>query len=213
MFERIEVPSISRIYCTPSGLVELHEADCIPWLAEQPDNSFHAVVTDPPYGMLEYTPTQIRKLRAGKGGVWRIPTAIGGHKRSPVPRFTVLADRDIAAMYEFFHEWGTGLFPKLVPGTHVFIATSPLFSYVVSQAMVDAQYEKRGEVVRLTRTLRGGDRPKNAEQEFLGVTVMPRSAWEPWVIFRKPCAGTVAENLRKWKTGGCDVWTPARSWT
>lgn len=26
--------------------------------------------------------------------------------------------------------------------------------------------------------------------------------WEPWVLFRKPVEGTVADNLRKWGTGG-----------
>ena len=192
----------SRIFVSPSGLVEFYEVDCLEWLPKQLDHSFHAVVTDPPYGMLEYTPEQMRKLRAGRGGVWRIPPAIGGHRRSPVPRFTILRDSDLAALYSFFNGWGRILFPKLVPGAHVLIATSPLFSHVISQAMVDAGYEKRGEIVRLTQTLRGGDRPKNAEREFPDVSVMPRSAWEPWVLFRKPCEGTVAENLRKWRTGG-----------
>jgi site-specific DNA-methyltransferase (adenine-specific) len=63
-------------------------------------------------------------------------------------------------------------------------------------------FEKRGEVIRLVQTLRGGDRPKNAHQAFPDVTVMPRSAWEPWGLFRKPCEGRVQDNLRKWKTGG-----------
>ena len=31
---------------------------------------------------------------------------------------------------------------------------------------------------------------------------MARSGWEPWGIFRKPVEGTVAENLRRWGTGG-----------
>jgi site-specific DNA-methyltransferase (adenine-specific) len=31
---------------------------------------------------------------------------------------------------------------------------------------------------------------------------MPRSGWEPWGVFRKPCEGRVQDNLRKWKTGG-----------
>ena len=202
MFPRLEEPREARVFQTPSGLVELHEADCVRWLRDQPANTYHAVVTDPPYGMLEYTPEQIRKLRAGRGGVWRIPSSIGGHKRAPVPRFTVLDDRDLASMYEFFREWGDALQPALVPGAHVFIATSPLFSHIVSAAMADSGYEKRGEIVRLTQTLRGGDRPKNAEAEFPGVTVMPRSSWEPWLLFRKRCVGTVAQNLRRWKTGG-----------
>jgi site-specific DNA-methyltransferase (adenine-specific) len=51
-------------------------------------------------------------------------------------------------------------------------------------------------------TMRGGDRPKNAHQEFNGVSVMPRSMWEPWVLLRKPLDGRVQDNLRKWKTGG-----------
>ena len=30
------------------------------------------------------------------------------------------------------------------------------------------------------KTLRGGDRPKNAYGEFADVTMMLRSGWEPW---------------------------------
>ncbi|MDO8673436.1 MAG: DNA methyltransferase [Dehalococcoidia bacterium] len=51
-------------------------------------------------------------------------------------------------------------------------------------------------------TMRGGDRPKAAHMEFQGVSVMPRSKWEPWVVFRKPPEGRVQDRLRKWKTGG-----------
>jgi site-specific DNA-methyltransferase (adenine-specific) len=33
---------------------------------------------------------------------------------------------------------------------------------------------------------------------------MPRSKWEPWLLFRKPLEGRcVADNLRTWNTGGC----------
>ena len=31
---------------------------------------------------------------------------------------------------------------------------------------------------------------------------MPRSMWEPWLVFRKPLDGRAQDNLRKWKTGG-----------
>ena len=51
-------------------------------------------------------------------------------------------------------------------------------------------------------TMRGGDRPKGAHEEFGDVSVMPRSMWEPWVLFRKPIEGRVQDNLRKWRTGG-----------
>src|SRR5258708_23997305 len=82
------------------------------------------------------------------------------------------------------------------------IATNPLLSQYVYMAMMAAGLEKRGEIIRLVQTLRGGDRPKNAHREFHDVSVMPRSAWEPWGLFRKPCEGRVQDNLRKWGTGG-----------
>jgi len=31
---------------------------------------------------------------------------------------------------------------------------------------------------------------------------MPRSMWEPWLVYRRPIEGRVQDNLRKWKTGG-----------
>jgi hypothetical protein len=49
------------------GRSRLFEADCISWLQQRPENSIHAVVTDPPYGLVEYTSTQQEKLRIGKG--------------------------------------------------------------------------------------------------------------------------------------------------
>ena len=70
------------------------------------------------------------------------------------------------------------------------------------EPLIAAGFEKRGEIVRIVKTLRGGDRPKNAHDEFPDVSVMPRSSWEPWGLFRKPLEGRVQDNLRKWGTGG-----------
>jgi site-specific DNA-methyltransferase (adenine-specific) len=165
-------------------------------------NSIHAVVTDPPYGLLEYTEQQKQKLRAGKEGVWRIPPSFDGCKRRPLPRFTVLRERDKAELEAFFSKFAALLMPVLVPGAHVFIATNPLVSHLVYTPFIRAGFEKRGEVIRVVQTLRGGDRPKNAHREFSQISVMPRSCWEPWGLFRKPCEGRVQDNLRKWGTGG-----------
>jgi len=184
------------------GRVALHHADCFEWLSGQPENSIHAVVTDPPYGLVEYDAEQQQKLRAGKGGIWRIPPAFDGAKRSPLPRFTVLNANDLQQLADFFLSWGRALLPVLVPGANVLVASNPLLSYVVSGALAQAGLERRGEIVRLVQTMRGGDRPKAAHEEFPGVSVMPRSMWEPWLLFRKPIEGRVQDNLRKWGTGG-----------
>lgn len=90
----------------------------------------------------------------------------------------------------------------LVPGANVVVASNPLLSYLVSGALSRAGLERRGELVRLTMTMRGGDRPKAAHVEFSDVSVMPRSMWEPWLLFRKPLDGRVQDNLRRWGTGG-----------
>jgi len=46
--------------------------------------------------------------------------------------------------------------------------------------------EFRTWIIRLIRTLRGGDRPKLGEQEFPDVCSLPRGSYEPWGLFRKP---------------------------
>ena len=184
------------------GRSTLINADCFEWLAKQQPNSFHAVVTDPPYGLLEYSQEQQEKLRNGHGGVWRIPPSFDGVTRSPLPRFTVLSDQNLVELERFFYNWGRLIISVIVPGANVVVASNPLLSYIVAGALSRAGLERRGEIVRLVMTMRGGDRPKAAHEEFPDVSVMPRSMWEPWLVFRRPIEGRVQDNLRKWKTGG-----------
>lgn len=184
------------------GAARLYLADCVDWLADQPANSIHAVVTDPPYGLVEYSNLEQTKLRSGRGGVWRIPPSFDGAKRAPLPRFTVLRPTDLDALEQFFLTWGRSVVRVLVPGANVIVASNPLLSHLVSGALARAGLERRGEIVRLVMTMRGGDRPKAAHVEFSDVSVLPRSMWEPWLMFRKPLDGRVQDNLRKWGTGG-----------
>jgi hypothetical protein len=180
----------------------IFHADCFDWIEQQEDNTIHAVVTDPPYGLYEYLPEQQNKLRNGRGGVWRIPPSFDGHNRSPLPRFTTLTVQQLKELRMFFFYWARLLLRKIVPGAHVVVASNPLVSYIVSGSLSDAGLERRGEIIRLTMTLRGGDRPKAAHEEFPDISVMPRSMWEPWLVYRKPLEGRAQDNLRKWNTGG-----------
>jgi DNA modification methylase len=184
------------------GLATLYVADCNSWLSSRKEASVHAVITDPPYGLHEYTAKEQMKLREGRGGIWRIPPSFDGHQRSPLPRFTVLSDEDRAGLQVYFKVLARLLHRVLVPGGNIAIASNPLLAHLVSTALASSGFEVRGSIVRLTMTMRGGDRPKNAHEEFSGVSVMPRSMWEPWVIARRPLEGRVQDNLRIWKTGG-----------
>ncbi|HHN94532.1 MAG TPA: site-specific DNA-methyltransferase [Anaerolineae bacterium] len=179
-------------------------ADCVEWMGQVPADSIHAVVTDPPYGVKEYDPDQLEKRANGNGGIWRIPPAFDGHNRSPLPRFTAFNHRDRERIRRHFLEWARLVRRILRPGGHVFLASNVLLSPLVFPAVVEAGFEFRGQVIRLVRTLRGGDRPKNAEQEFPDVCTMPRGCYEPWGIFRKPIPNgmTVGDCLREFQTGG-----------
>ncbi|MGH6835526.1 MAG: DNA methyltransferase [Methylocella sp.] len=105
-------------------------------------------------------------------------------------------------MQDFFFEFGHLVLGATVPGANVVVASNPLLVHLVASAMSAAGLELRGYLVRLVMTMRGGDRPKNAHEEFPDVSVMPRSMFEPWVVLRHPLDGRVQDNLRKWQTGG-----------
>jgi site-specific DNA-methyltransferase (adenine-specific) len=186
------------------GQSVLIHADCVEWLRRAPENALHAVVTDPPYGIKEYEQDQLEKRANGDGGVWRIPPAFDGHTRAPLPRFTALNNAERERLREFFVNWTRLVLPALRPGGHVFIATNAFIANLLYEALVAGGLEFRGQVIRLVRTLRGGDRPKNAEAEFPGVSSMPKGCYEPWGLFRRPLPlkMTVGECLRRFQTGG-----------
>ena len=148
------------------GHSRIIRADCFDWLARVPENTLHAIVTDPPYGVKEYDSDQLEKRANGKGGIWRIPPSFDGHCRAPLPRFTALNRNERKRLSQFFADWSRLAARALRPGAHVFIATNAFISQLLYDALVRGGLEFRGEVIRLVRTLRGGDRPKNAEEEF-----------------------------------------------
>ncbi len=187
-----------------SGNSLLLQANCFEWMAQIPPESIHAIVTDPPYGVKEYEPEQLEKRSNGNGGIWRIPPSFDGHTRAPLPRFTALNQEERQKVQQYFYDWAGLALRVLRPGGHIFLASNVFLSQIVFTAVADAGFEYRGQVVRLVRTLRGGDRPKNAEAEFPNVCTMPRGCYEPWGIFRKPLPQemTVADCLRTSQTGG-----------
>lgn len=179
-------------------------ADSFEWAKNIPESSIHAVVTDPPYGVKEYDPDQLEKRANGNGGIWRIPPAFDGHKRSPLPRFTALNRTERRRIQQYFTEWAKLVLKILRPGGHVFLASNSFLSHLVFSAIIDEGFEFRGQIIRLVKTLRGGDRPKNAEQDYPDVCTMPRGCYEAWGIFRKPIPEgmRVSDCLKKYQTGG-----------
>ncbi len=178
-----------------SPRVTLVHADCFEWLESELNRHhgepwLHAVVTDPPFGVLEFTQAQLDKMEAGSGGVWRIPPSFDGHVRRPLPRFTVLLEKEQQDIYDFFFRWALAVLPALHPGAHVIIASNVLLTHVVDNALTNAGLEKRATLVRLVQTLRGGDRPKLADKEFSEV-IYPR--------INAGACGSPREGCRVWR--------------
>ena len=179
-------------------------ADCLEWMGRIPENSIHGIVTDPPYGVKEYEFDQLEKRSNGNGGIWRIPPSFDGSNRQPLPRFTALNAKEREQLSRFFKEWAKVASHALRPGGHVFLACNSFLCQMVYTALVEGGLEFRGQLIRLVRTLRGGDRPKNAEEEYPNVCSLPRGAYEPWGILRKPLLPgmKVSDCLREFETGG-----------
>jgi site-specific DNA-methyltransferase (adenine-specific) len=186
------------------GRSTLIHADSLEWLSRIPVASVHAVVTDPPYGVKEFEPEQLEKRKNGNGGIWRIPPTFDGSTRAPLPRFTALTPKELETLTAFFSTWAKLVARALKPGGHLLVASNAYLSQLVFSSVANDDLEFRGEVIRLVKTLRGGDRPKNAEQEFPNVCSLPRGGYEPWGLFRKklPDGMTVSECLRVHQTGG-----------
>jgi DNA modification methylase len=185
----------------PVNNYRILRVDAFEWLSSRKTKSIHAVVTDPPYGIIEFTLDQLVKRENGRGGIWRLPQKYDGHERSPMPRFTVLQKEDHERITGFHARLAPLLFRVLVPGGHAIISCQNLFLHLVIPAYSTAGFETRGQIARIVKTLRGGDRPKGAHIEYADLSVIPRSCWEPWLIFRRPCEGRVRDNLKKWNTG------------
>ena len=180
------------------------QADCFAWMKNVAENSVHSVVTDPPYGVKEYDSVQLEKRANDNGGIWRIPPAFDGSKRSPLPRFTALSQSERERLSQYFLEWARLVRRVLRPGGHLFIASNSFLAQEVFASVSNAGLEFRGQIIRLVRTLRGGDRPKNAEGEFPGVCSIARGAYEPWGMFREPMPKgmKVSDCLARYQTGG-----------
>ncbi len=183
------------------GNVLAIHADCLEWMGRMPESSIHAIVTDPPYGVKEYNFDQLEKRENGQGGIWRLPPAFDGGKRAPQPRFTALTQSEILSLIRFFGEWGSLASNILKPGGHLMIAANAYLSNYIFDTLSKTGLEFRGQIIRTVRTMRGGDRPKNAEEEFRDACSLPRGCYEPWGLFRKPFSGTVADCLRANWTG------------
>ena len=60
----------------------MFHGDCLHWLDERPEASFEAIITDPPYGLKEYSPQRANKIKEWEPWRYLAYTALAGRKCS-----------------------------------------------------------------------------------------------------------------------------------
>jgi site-specific DNA-methyltransferase (adenine-specific) len=158
------------------GRSRLLHADAFEWLSRVPENSLHAIVTDPPYGVKEYNLDQIEKRENGNGGIWRIPPSFDGHIRAPLPRFTALNQKESSLIRDFFTEWAKVAAHALRPGAHVFIASNSFLSQLGSRS------RPCGNAGLHSHAPPGTGRPASSLTSSADPASLPRRPWTGWLL-------------------------------
>jgi DNA modification methylase len=191
--------------------VTFYAGDCLDLLAELPDASVDAVVTDPPYGL------------GFMGHEWDQPGEFGALRSNGQPartqreapfdhQNTRLRDGAMeAGRYDLSHSanarfqawcqvWAAQCLRVLKPGGYLVASGSSRTAHRLTCAIEDAGFEIRDSIAWLY----GSGFPKSMNVgDGRGTALKP--AFEPITMGRKPLIGTVVENLAAHGTGALNI--------
>jgi DNA modification methylase len=198
---------------------ELHHGDCREVMAQMPDNSVDAIVTDPPYGLsfmgkgwdhgVPGVEFWAEALRVAKPGAHLL--AFGGtrtfHRLACAIEDAGWEIRDTVGWI-----YGSG-FPKSLDVSKAIAKAAGAEREVLSTRA------KRGALggvayAQDSWTLAQSNKPLNlpitapatdAARQWAGWGTALKPAWEPVIVARKPLIGTVAENVLTHGTGAINV--------
>lgn len=192
---------------------EIHNADCREVMKSLPANSIDSIVTDPPYGLefmgkgwdrgvpsVEFWTEALRVLKPGGHLL-----AFGGTRT--FHRLTVaIEDSGFEIRDCLGWIYGSG-FPK----SHNISKAIDKAAGAEREAIGKGQSGPAAGMQNLGPSgIKGGEfeitapaTPEAAEWAGWGTALKP--AWEPIILARKPLAGTVAENVLEFRTGGLNI--------
>lgn len=158
-----------------------------------PGTGAACIFSDPPFAL------EFDAAPDDSCGPWRQARA----GRAAVPRFADLRPAQRTEAARRLAAWLCPAARALPPGGHLLFAWHSALLPMALAAVEEAPLlDLRAVVARLTRGLRGGDRPKG-EAEMHWAATSPRGTWEPWILCRRPLPRgmTVAACLRAHGTG------------
>lgn len=196
--------------------VTLYLGDCIEVMRSLPDNSVHAVVTDPPYGIgfmgkdwdqpgafgsSVKRHTRARSIKAG-------PTGIDSHKTTQrgaameAGRYD-LSSSGLQSFQLWCEAWAAECLRVLKPGGHLVSFGGSRTWHRLAVGVEDAGFEIRDSIAWLYGS--GFPKSHNLDDEWEGWGTALKPAFEPIVVGRKPFPGTVASNVAEHGTGALHV--------
>lgn len=203
---------------------EIHNADCREVMKSLPANSIDSIVTDPPYGLefmgkgwdrgvpgVEFWTEALRVLKPGGHLL-----AFGGTRT--FHRLTVaIEDSGFEIRDCLGWIYGSG-FPKSHNISKAIDRAAGAEREIIGRQKAQGNTRGKGaaghyangltavngyEIVKDGWNLTAPATPEAAEWEGWGTALKP--AWEPIILARKPLAGTVAENVLEFRTGGLNI--------
>lgn len=203
---------------------EIHNADCREVMKSLPANSIDSIVTDPPYGLefmgkgwdrgvpgVEFWTEALRVLKPGGHLL-----AFGGTRT--FHRLTVaIEDSGFEIRDCLGWIYGSG-FPKSHNISKAIDRAAGAEREIIGRQKAQGNTRGKGaaghyangltavngyEIVKDGWNLTAPATPEAAEWEGWGTALKP--AWEPIILARKSLAGTVAENVLEFRTGGLNI--------
>lgn len=172
----------------------MHE-DCLAALARCPPASADACVTDPPYG-LSKEPDVVEVMRHWIAG----------------DRYEHGASGFMGKTWDSFvpgPEYWREVYRVLKPGAHLLAFSGSRTWDLLSTAIRMAGFENRDTVGCPTLAwMQGQGKPQpllDSDKVGAGIGTALKPAWEVILVFRKPLAGTVVENVLAHGTGALNI--------
>lgn len=174
-------------------LATVHAGDCLDVLREMPDESVHAVITDPPYGLSNTTPAQVSEcLREwSNGNTSLVPIKSRGYMGQDWDSFV-----PPPAVWE-------ECLRVLKPGGHLLAFAGTRTQDLMGVSVRLAGFDVRDSFAWISSATFPKSHNLKGDWEGWGTGLKP--SHEPVIMARKPFKGTVAANVQKHDTGALNI--------